>query len=140
MSDRDAGAAPSMEDELVAWGKVITLETRGRRSGLPRRVAVGFIEAPDGLLVAAADDDTQWARNLAADERCHVEQAGVRSERRAVALDDAERDAAVAALILKYGTPSERLGSGPAFRLEPVEPDTPRYAHDGAERLHLRHR
>jgi deazaflavin-dependent oxidoreductase (nitroreductase family) len=114
-----------MEDELAAWGKVITLETRGRRSGLPRRVAVGFIETPDGLLVAAADDDTQWARNLAADERCHVELAGVRSERRAVALDDAGRDAAVAALILKYGTPSERLGSGPAFRLEPTEPVPP---------------
>lgn len=29
---------------------------------------------------------------------------------------------AVVALILKYGTPAERLGRGPAFRLRPVEP------------------
>jgi len=32
-------------------------------------------------------------------------------------LDGAERNVAITALILKYGTPAERLGRGPAFRL-----------------------
>ena len=36
--------------------------------------------------------------------------------------DDHHR--AVVALILKYGTPAERLGAGPAFRLLPGTPAT----------------
>jgi hypothetical protein len=40
---------------------------------------------------------------------------------RAIALDGTERNAAIAALILTYGTPAERLGAGPAFRLVPLE-------------------
>lgn len=112
----------AMADDLAAWGKVITLETRGRHSGLPRRVAIGFVATPEGLLVAAADEETRWARNLLAEPRCHVELGSERSARLAIPLDGVERNAAVAALILKYGTPSERLGGGPAFLLRPVEP------------------
>ena len=38
--------------------------------------------------------------------------------RRTAPLDDAAKAAAaVTAMILKYGTPAERLGRGPAFRL-----------------------
>jgi hypothetical protein len=36
---------------------------------------------------------------------------------RAELLSDADAARAVAALILRYGTPAERLGRGPAFRL-----------------------
>ncbi len=110
-----------MEDELVAWGKVITLETVGRHSGQPRRVTIGFSEDPKGaLLVAAADPSTHWAQNLLREPDCWLERAGTRRRYRAVPLAGSDRNTAVMALILKYGTPSERLGRGPAFRLEPV--------------------
>jgi deazaflavin-dependent oxidoreductase (nitroreductase family) len=109
-----------MEDDLARWGKVVTLETIGRRSGLPRRVTVGFVADADGALrVAAAGETTRWAQNLIAEPRCHVELEGVRRACRALVLRDRERDATVAALIIKHGTPAERLGAGPAFRLVP---------------------
>jgi deazaflavin-dependent oxidoreductase (nitroreductase family) len=114
----------SMEADLIAWGRVISLETRGRRSGQPRRVSVGFIEEGAGnLLVAAGSETTHWAQNLIADESCRVELAGVHSERRAERLEGEEHQAAVRELILKYGTPAENLGAGPAFRLTPMERD-----------------
>ncbi len=110
-----------MEHDLVRWGKVIILETVGRHSGRPRRVTVGFTEDPSGALLVAADDDaTHWARNLLRERDCWVERVGTRARFRAVRLGGSDHDTAVMALILKYGTPSERLGGGPAFRLEPV--------------------
>jgi hypothetical protein len=36
-------------------------------------------------------------------------------------LAGAEANAGIVALILKYGTPAERLGRGPAFRLRQVD-------------------
>lgn len=113
-------ATRSMEADLVTWGKAIGLETIGRRSGQPRRATIGFVEQDGGLLVAAASGSTHWARNLQVDRRCWVELRGERRAYRAVALPEPERDSAVSALILKYGTPAERLGGGPAFRLEPA--------------------
>ena len=89
----------------------------GRRS----RAAIGFVESPgDGYLVAAGDPDADWARNLEADPRCSVTVSGSTVDAVAEPLDGAERNAAITALILKYGTPSERLGQGPAFRLRPL--------------------
>ena len=83
-------------------------------------VAVGFLEEPDGsLLVAAGDPDADWARNLEADPRCTVT-IGERSfAALAEPLEATEAARAVAGLILRYGTPSEGLGRGPAFRLRP---------------------
>lgn len=113
------------EADLVAWGRIITLETRGRVTGTPRRVSVGFVEEASGaLLVAATSEMTQWARNLEAEPACAVERAGVRQRFEAVQLRGAEHDHAVGSLILKYGTPSEALGAGPAFRLEPIAAPT----------------
>ena len=114
-----------MADQLAGWGKVAILETIGRISGRPAHAAVGFIEEPDGsLLVAAGDPETDWARNLEADPRCRVTIAERVSAHRAEALTGPERNAAIAALILRYGTPSEGLGRGPAFRLRPVREDS----------------
>lgn len=117
-----------MDDDLAAWGKVIVLETVGRRTGRPRRATVGFVTDADGsLLVAASTPETQWALNLREDARCFVEREGARLACGAEPLGEPERVAAVAALILKYGTPAERLGMGPAFRLvrtDPAELDT----------------
>jgi deazaflavin-dependent oxidoreductase (nitroreductase family) len=108
----------SLEDDLTTWGRTIALETSGRSSGRVRRVTIGFVEEPDGsLLVAASTPDTHWAQNLAAQPRCTVERAGARCEYVAVPIAGPVAQDAVRALILRYGTPAERLGAGPAFRL-----------------------
>jgi len=111
-------------EQLAGWGKVLRLETRGRSSGRPIEVAVGYVEDSDGsYLVAAGSAETGWARNLDADASCRV---AVSSELRpAVAepLDGPEAHRAVRELILKYGTPAERLGSGPVYRLRPTVRD-----------------
>jgi len=90
-------------------------------TGREASAAVGFIEEPDGsLLVAAGDPDADWARNLEAEPRCRVT-VGERTwdaDAEPLAPDDAAR--AVTQLILRYGTPAEKLGRGPAFRLRAV--------------------
>jgi len=113
--------ARSMEDELVAWGRVLRLETRGRVTGRTARTTVGFVDGPEGsVLVAAGDHDAHWVRNLLAYPLARVT-IGERSfDVRARELSAPERVAAVRELILRYGTPAERLGSAPAFELVPV--------------------
>ena len=100
---------------------VVRIETRGRVTGREVAAAVGFIEEPDGsLLVAAGDPDAGWARNLEADPSCRVTVGDRSWEASAEPLDDAAAGRVVASLILRYGTPAERLGRGPAFRLRPM--------------------
>jgi deazaflavin-dependent oxidoreductase (nitroreductase family) len=106
-----------MEDELVGWGRVVRIETTGRRSGRTIPVVVGFVEREGDAFVVAA-----WARNLEADPRCRVT-IGERSwTAEARPLEGREHAAAVRDLILRYGTPSEGLGSGPSFELVPADP------------------
>ena len=98
------------------------VETRGRVSGREIAVAVGYLEEPDGsLLVAANEPDADWARNLEADARCQVTVGSRSWEAVAEPLDDVAAGHVVRGLILRYGTPAERLGRGPAFRLRPAE-------------------
>ncbi len=105
---------------MVAEGRALRLVTRGRRTGRPVAVAVGFVEEPDGsFLVAAGDPDADWALNLLADPRCRVEIGEVGKDAEAELLEGPELARAVRELILRYGTPAERLGNGPAFRLRP---------------------
>jgi deazaflavin-dependent oxidoreductase (nitroreductase family) len=121
MGDRITGDRAIGED-LARLGRVLLLETRGRVTGRPVRTAVGFVEAGDGsLLVAAGDPDADWARNLEADPRCRVTIEERTQGRLAVPLEGTDRNDAIVALILRYGTPAERLGVGPAFRLIPAE-------------------
>jgi deazaflavin-dependent oxidoreductase (nitroreductase family) len=111
----------SLEDDLTTLGRTLALETSGRTSGRVRRVTIGFVEAPDGsFLVAASSQDTHWAQNLAVQPSCTVELAGQRRECTAVPIAGEVAQDAVRALILKYGTPAERLGAGPVFRLVPL--------------------
>ena len=111
-------------EQLAGWGKVLRLETHGRVSGRPIEVAVGYVEEPDGsLLVAAGTPETSWARNLDAEPACRVEVAGELVAAVAEPLDGADAHRAVRELILKYGTPAERLGRGPAYRVRPVRRD-----------------
>jgi deazaflavin-dependent oxidoreductase (nitroreductase family) len=108
-------------EQLAAWGKVAMLETTGRKSGRPVQSAVGFIEEDDGsLLVAAGSDTADWVLNLRANPRCRATVGGRAVEfDQAVELEGDGRSATLVALILKYGTPAERLGRGPVFRLRP---------------------
>jgi deazaflavin-dependent oxidoreductase (nitroreductase family) len=116
----DDPLAAGLAADLAAWGKVIVLHTIGRRTGRDRAVTVGFLEDDGGCLsVAATDDRTDWARNLLADARCRVTFDGGTRPYRACLLDAADHDRVVTGLILRYGTPAERLGRGPAFRLCP---------------------
>lgn len=103
---------------MVADGRAVRLETRGRRTGRPVAVAIGFVEEPDGsLLVAAGHPDTDWAQNLLAEPRCRVALGEATFEAVAELLEGADAARAIRELILRYGTPAERLGAGPAFRL-----------------------
>jgi deazaflavin-dependent oxidoreductase (nitroreductase family) len=103
---------------------VALIETRGRETGRIARAAVGFVEEPNGsLLVAAGDPDADWALNLVAEPHCRVTIGDRATETEAVELDGPDRSHAIRELILKYGTPSERLGHGPVFRLVPVAID-----------------
>ena len=90
-------------------------------TGRPVEVAVGYVEEPDGsLLVAAGTADADWARNLEADPRCRVTLGDATWPGGAEPLAGPEAHRVVRELILRYGTPAERLGAGPAFRLRRV--------------------
>lgn len=67
--------------------------------------------------MAAGDPDADWARNLEADPACRVTIGDAARNATAEPIEGPAFAAAIRALILKYGTPAERLGAGPAFRL-----------------------
>ncbi len=107
-------------EQLAGWGKAARLETRGRLTGRAAVAHVGFIEDPDGSVVVAAGQDAHWAANLIAEPSCVVT-VGERSFAGiAEPLEGPAFAAAIRELILRYGTPAERLGSGPAFRIRPA--------------------
>lgn len=109
-------------EQLAEWGKAALIESRGRVSGRTARAHVGFIDEPDGSIVVAAGLGAHWAANLLADPECTVS-VGTRTFRGiAEPLAGAGFAAAIRGLILRYGTPAEKLGSGPAFRIRPIEP------------------
>jgi len=106
-------------DELVRWGKVALLETVGRTSGGKVRSAVGFVQGDGGALhIAAGSDSADWALNLRAQPRCRATIGERTGSYIAHEVEGPERSRALTELILKYGTPAERLGRGPVFRLE----------------------
>lgn len=111
-----------MDDDLVASGRYARLETRGRRSGRPRAVTVGFVEEGDALLVAARPG-AGWAFNLVDNAHCRVTVGDRTWVAEAERLDGAEFAEAIRAMILRYGTPAEALGNGEAFRLRPTAPN-----------------
>jgi deazaflavin-dependent oxidoreductase (nitroreductase family) len=107
-----------VEDDLVAWGRVLRIETTGRVTGRPASAVVGFVGRPDGtLVVAAGSPDADWAQNLLHEPSCRLTVGDASWPARARPLEGTEHAAAVRDLILRYGTPSEGLGSGPSFEL-----------------------
>jgi deazaflavin-dependent oxidoreductase (nitroreductase family) len=88
-------------------------------------VTVGFVDEGDGaILVAAGTPDSAWAFNLLADPAVEVTIGDRAFSATAEFLEDEDprRGRAIRELILRYGTPSEGLGSGPIFRIRPIEP------------------
>jgi hypothetical protein len=78
---------------------------------------------PDGSIVVAAGSlDRAWAANLLADPAVEVVVEGRSFTGEADVLEDRDprRGRAVRELILRYGTPSEGLGSVPIFIIRPV--------------------
>ena len=112
-----------MEADLVASGRFARVETIGRRSGQPRAVTVGFVDDPvveDAVIVAAGEPGTAWAQNLIDQAACRVRIGDREFDAMAERFERGDHDRAIAAMILRYGTPAEGLGRGPAFRLRPV--------------------
>ncbi len=73
-------------------------------------------------MLVAAGDDAQWALNLFADPAVEVEVGDRRFAAIAEPLDPIDHARVIRGLILRYGTPAERLGRGPSFRLRPRDP------------------
>lgn len=122
LTDEARRAVDEVGEQLAGWGKVVRIETLGRVTGRPVSVSVGFVEEPDGsLLVAAGSPDAAWARNLEADPHARTTIGDSAADVIAEVLEPAEAAAAVVSLILRYGTPAEGLGRGPAFRLRRAE-------------------
>jgi deazaflavin-dependent oxidoreductase (nitroreductase family) len=113
-------------EQLASWGKAALIESRGRLSGRTARAHVGFVDEPDGSILVAAGIGAQWAANLLADPECTVTIGERAFDGVAEPLVGADLSTAIRELILRYGTPAERLGSGPAFRIRPVGPAGPR--------------
>ena len=70
-------------------------------------------------MLVAAGDTAQWAVNLLEDPSVVVEVGERLFSAIAEPLDRADHGRAIRELILRYGTPAERLGRGPSFRLRP---------------------
>ena len=112
-----------MDDELVLAGRYARVEMAGRRTGLPRTVTVGYVTTPSGEILIAARHGATWAENLLDDPRCRVTIGDRSWDALAEPLVGAAFAFAIRESILRYGTPAETLGTGPAFRLIPAEHD-----------------
>ena len=88
---------------------------------MARPVAVGYVEEPDGSVLVAAGDSARWALNLLAQPRVDVEIGDRAFTAIAEGLDATDHAKAIRELILRYGTPAERLGRGLSFRLRPID-------------------
>lgn len=112
---------PGLGPDLVRWGRAARIRTTGRRTGRPVSVIVSFHEEADGsLLVASGEPDSGWALNLVANPAATVTIGERTFPVVAELLAGADLVTAIRELILKGGTPAERLGHGPAFRLRAV--------------------
>jgi hypothetical protein len=69
----------------------------------------------------AAGDRAHWALNLFEDAEVEVEVGERRFTALAEPLEGADHARTIRGLILRYGTPAERLGRGPSFRLRPLD-------------------
>ena len=117
---RGTERVPELDAALADDDRFARLTTIGRRTGRARTVTVGFVPDLDGsILVAAGGPDAAWAANLGVDAAVEVAIGSDRFRGLAELIDrsDARFGRAIRDLILRYGTPSEGLGTGPVFAI-----------------------
>jgi len=73
----------------LGFNRLITI--RGRKSGLPRTVAIAVIEASGGRWIWAPWGEVHWVRNLRAAGSATIKMRGRDEEVRATELDPAQR-------------------------------------------------
>jgi deazaflavin-dependent oxidoreductase (nitroreductase family) len=83
----------------VHYERLVLLTTIGRSTGQPHTVPLGYVrDSADNLVLFAsnmgAPRDPQWYRNVAADQRVHVEITGAEWDATARITSGAQRDAA----------------------------------------------
>ena len=107
--------------------RVLLLETTGRKSGVPRRVGLSFVEDGGGYYVAGSfageDRDPDWALNLRANPEATITIDGRTRRVRARALAGEERAAMFERFVqgdASYGEYRERTDREiPVFELAP---------------------
>lgn len=81
---------------LVSGLPMLLLTTRGRRTGLPRIVALAYARIDDTIYVVGGDhgaaEHPQWFRNLAADPNVEIETGRSRHRARAVPVEGEDRE------------------------------------------------
>jgi len=91
-----------MRRGLSVWGSRI-LETRGRRSGLPRRTPVNLLEVEGRHYLVSPRGETDWVRNVRADEgRLTLVLGRRRDERIAEELADSAKVPVLRAYLRKW--------------------------------------
>ena len=91
-----------MRRGLSVWGSRI-LETRGRRSGLPRRTPVNLLEVEGRHYLVSPRGETDWVRNVRADEgRLTLVLGRRRDERIAQELADSAKGPVLRAYLRKW--------------------------------------
>jgi deazaflavin-dependent oxidoreductase (nitroreductase family) len=104
-------------------GKVLLLTVPGRRTGVPRRTCVRFLDVPEGHLVwgtaSGAPRDPDWVRNLRHADEARVQVGGTTCRVRPRELTEAERDAAWSEIVLARA-PEVRRYAAKAGRVIPV--------------------
>lgn len=71
------------------------LTTRGRKSGLPRRVTIWFALSPGCVYLTGGAEEPQWCRNLRANDRVELGIGGERLTGRARVVEDLEEARAI---------------------------------------------
>ena len=92
----------AMRMGISVWGSRV-LEVRGRTSGEPRRTPVNLLTFEGREYLVSPRGDTQWARNVRADNgRLVLELGRRRDERTATELSDDEKPPVLRAYLKKW--------------------------------------
>ena len=109
-----------MEADLLAWGKTITPRDHRTPQRASTAVTIGFVEQEHGVAARGGQLDARTGPPTCRPEPHAPWSSRHRRRVPAIPLDEPAAGRGRSGLILKYGTPAERLGAGPAFRLDPA--------------------
>lgn len=83
-----ANAAVCAALTRIARARKARLTTRGRRTGLPRRVTIWFVVDDEGVALGTLDAQRHWVRNALRDPHVELEVEGVRLRGRLLEASD----------------------------------------------------